>query len=54
MIRVKEENYVVGTTVELEKVKDILYTKLKNIGLDVGDMNGFEAYVYKKRKQHGV
>lgn len=45
--------YVVGTTVELEidsddvtsleQAKDILYEMLKNMGLDVGDMNGFEV-----------
>lgn len=42
--------YIVGTTVELdvkanslEDAKDILYKKLKSIGLDVGDLNGFEV-----------
>lgn len=42
--------YQVGTTVELdvranslEEAKDILYKKLKSMGLDVGDLNGFEV-----------
>lgn len=49
-IKVEEKRYVVGTTVELdvranslEEAKNILYKMLKSMGLDVGDMNGFEV-----------
>ena len=42
--------YMVGTTVELgteadslEEAQDILYKMLKSMGLDVGDLNGFEV-----------
>lgn len=49
-IKVEEKLYQVGTTVELdvranslEEAKDILYKKLKSMGLDVGDLNGFEV-----------
>lgn len=42
--------YMVGTTVELgveadslEEAQDILYKMLKIIGLDVGELNGFEV-----------
>ena len=49
-IKVEEKKYVVGTTVELEvkanslsEAKNILYKKLKDMGLDVGDLNGFKV-----------
>ena len=49
-IKVEEKRYVVGTTVELEvkanslsEAKNILYKKLKDMGLDLGDLNGFEV-----------
>ena len=49
-IKVEEKKYIVGTTVELEvranslsEAKNILYKKLKDMGLDVGDLNGFEV-----------
>lgn len=48
-INANKKRYLVGTTVELaieanslSEAKDILYKKLKTMGLDVGTLNGFE------------
>ena len=48
-INADKKKYLVGTTVELaieanslSEAKDILYKKLKTMGLDVGTLNGFE------------
>ena len=48
-VNVDKKRYLVGTTVELaieanslSEAKDILYKKLKTMGLDVGTLNGFE------------